>query len=218
MAGVGDEAAFDNIADPDLPFITVGQARRIRSLVRTAFAENGREVTVFSDHVRDDRGRVFGLWNVASACGADPAGETAWPGVVGAHVLGLLAAVGRDIFAGLSGAEVRARTYARLYPADQVNPDMFGHATEALPGLLELLAARIGQRPAPEHRHRHSRIRQPRPRTCPCRTGRRQRCQSRAAHQRGSLAGRGSLPRAAGRPCRRTRVAGWHSHRRPRPC
>jgi len=140
MAGVGGDVAFDNIADPDLPFITVGQARRIRSLVRTAFAENGCEVTVFSDHVRDDRGRVFGLWNLASACGSDPAGETAWPRVVGAHVMSLLAAVGGDIFAGLSGVEVRARTYARLYPADQFDPAMFGHATEVMPGLLEFLA------------------------------------------------------------------------------
>lgn len=107
MAGVGDDAAFDNIADPDLPFMSVGQASRIRSLVRTAFAENGHDVTVFSDHVRDDLGRVFGLWNVASACGADPAGETAWPGVVGAHVLGLLATIGRDIFAGMAESQVR---------------------------------------------------------------------------------------------------------------
>jgi hypothetical protein len=81
MAGADDDAAFDNIADPDLPFITVRQARRIRSLVRTAFAESGREVTAFSDHVRDDRGGVFGLWNVASACGSDPGGEKAWPRV-----------------------------------------------------------------------------------------------------------------------------------------
>jgi hypothetical protein len=41
MAGTGDDAVFENVADPDLPFITVGQASRIRSLVRTAFAENG---------------------------------------------------------------------------------------------------------------------------------------------------------------------------------
>lgn len=34
-------------------------------------------------------------------------GETAWPGVVGAHVLGLLAAVGRDIFAGMAQSQVR---------------------------------------------------------------------------------------------------------------
>src|SRR5258707_13684934 len=104
MARADDDTAFENIADPDLPFITVGQASRIRSLVRTAFAENGREVTVFSDHVRDDRGGGFGLWNVASACGSDPGGGKAWPRVVEAHVRGLPAAIHRDIFADLSGA------------------------------------------------------------------------------------------------------------------
>jgi hypothetical protein len=140
MAHADDEPAFENIADPDLPFVTVGQARRIRSQVRTAFAENGLEVRVLGDHVRDDRGRVFGLWNIASACGSDPGGQETWPRVVRAHVRGLLAAIDRDIFAGLNGAEVRARTYARLYPAGQVSPEFFGYATEAMPGLVEVLA------------------------------------------------------------------------------
>ncbi len=141
MSRADDDTPLANVADPELPFMTVTQASRIRSLVRTAFAENGREVTVFGDHVRDDRGGVFGLWNIAAACGSDPGGEQAWPRVVEeAHVRGLLAAAGRDIFAGLTGAEVRARTYARLYPAAEVSPDLFGYATEVMPGLLELLA------------------------------------------------------------------------------
>jgi hypothetical protein len=53
---------------------------------------------------------------------------------------GLLATVDRDSYAGLTGAEVRARTYAGLYPADQVSTDLFGCATEVTRGLLELLA------------------------------------------------------------------------------
>jgi len=140
MARTDDDSLFEDLADPDLPFTTVGKARRIRSLIRTAFAENGREVTVFSDHVRDDRGGVFGLWNVAAACASDTGGEKAWPRVVEEHVRGLLAAVGRDIFAGLSADEVHARTYARLCPASDVSPDAFGYAAEAMPGLLEVLA------------------------------------------------------------------------------
>ena len=140
MASADGDTPFENIADPDLPFVTVGQAGRIRSLVRTAFAENGLEVTVFGDHVRDDRRAVFGLWNVASACRSDPGGERAWPRIVGAHVRGLLATIGRNIFAGLSVDEVRARTYARLYPEGELRSELFGYATEAMPGLLELLA------------------------------------------------------------------------------
>src|SRR5262249_9880120 len=57
-----------------------------------------------------------------------------------ADVRGLLATIDRDIFAGPCGAEVRARTYARLCPAGEVSPEVFGYATEAMPGLLEVLA------------------------------------------------------------------------------
>lgn len=53
---------------------------------------------------------------------------------------GLLATVDRDIFADLSGAGVRARTYARLCPAGEVSPEVSGRPPRRCQGLLEVLA------------------------------------------------------------------------------
>ena len=34
--------------------------------------EAGREVTVYADHVVDDQGTQFGLWNLPALCGGEP--------------------------------------------------------------------------------------------------------------------------------------------------
>jgi hypothetical protein len=69
--------------DGDLP-LTAEQARTLRGLVRTAFAETGVEVVVHAGHVEDDQGGQFGLWNLAALCNDTP--EREWPDVVRAHV------------------------------------------------------------------------------------------------------------------------------------
>lgn len=71
--------AADEQRDPDLP-LTVGQAQRLRELVRTAWASAGREVTVHSDHVTDADGAEFGLWNLATLVAEAPARD--WPGIM----------------------------------------------------------------------------------------------------------------------------------------
>lgn len=69
--------------DGDLP-LDIDKAARLRSLVRTTFAEAGIEVVVLADHVVDDQGRQFGLWNIAAICNNEP--DSDWPELVRAHV------------------------------------------------------------------------------------------------------------------------------------
>lgn len=130
-------------ADPDdaLTFLGAEDAQRVRSLVRRAFADRGIEVTVYADHVVDDSGRQFGLWNVAAACHQDDRGRSAWAEVVDQHVGRVLASMDApDPFDGLDPEGARSRTYARLYERDGV-PDLTGFPhREFAPGLVEMLA------------------------------------------------------------------------------
>jgi hypothetical protein len=129
------------VPDAHLTFLTVAEADRVRSLVREAFAEQGREVIVAGDHVRDDQDARFGLWNVAVACRNEPRGQAAWPHVVAGHVAKALTHAGPDVFDGLAPSDVRARTYARLVPAVSLPAANWPcSARQAVPGLMEVLA------------------------------------------------------------------------------
>ncbi len=70
--------------DAALTFMTEDDATEFRTLVRTVFAEQGREVVVYADHVADDSGGQFGLWNIASLCSGRPRKE--WRSLVDRHV------------------------------------------------------------------------------------------------------------------------------------
>ncbi|NYI47490.1 hypothetical protein BJ993_004570 [Nocardioides aromaticivorans] len=130
-------------ADPDeaLTFLGAEDAQRVRALVRDAFARRGIEVTVYVDHVVDDSGRQFGLWNVAAACHQDDRGRSAWADVVDQHVGRVLASMDApDPFDGLTPEQARQRTYARLYERDGI-PDLTGFPhQEFAPGLVEMIA------------------------------------------------------------------------------
>lgn len=69
--------------DEVLSFLTRSEAQQVRVLVREAFGERGREVIVYADHVVDEGGVQYGLWNVAAACrsaeGGRRPGLTWWP-------------------------------------------------------------------------------------------------------------------------------------------
>jgi hypothetical protein len=95
--------------DPDLPLTTDGAAT-LRMLVRTAFAEAGVEVTLLPDHVLDDQGRQFGLWNLAAGCKTLP--EAEWPEAVRRHVATLVRP-SRDLDA-MADADLETCTYLRL--------------------------------------------------------------------------------------------------------
>ena len=79
MAWFRRKSADDDHRDPELP-LTISQAKRLRDLVRTAWASEGREVQVHSDHVTDADGAEFGLWNLATVVAEAPGRD--WPGIV----------------------------------------------------------------------------------------------------------------------------------------
>lgn len=102
--------------DPELPLST-SDAVRLRRLVRTSFAEAGREVTVYAAHVEDDAGARFGLWNLAALCQGQPAAD--WPRLVRDHVR--LLVVPSPSLDDLSDAELRAAVHLRLVEAGGVS-------------------------------------------------------------------------------------------------
>ena len=126
--------------DGCLSFLSAARADRVRYLVRQAFAERGRQVTVHLGYVRDDQGSEFGLWNVAAACHGDPRGELAWPAIVAEHVSSLLKHVDGHPLDGLTAREVRSRTYVKLFPADALpSGGGLSHLDGTVPGLVDSL-------------------------------------------------------------------------------
>lgn len=108
-------------ADRHLP-LTVDQAARLRTLVRETFAGVGVEVVVAADHVADDQGSRFGLWNLAALCAGEE--ERRWPELVRSHVAGLLAP--QPELEDLPEEQLRRDTYLRLVEADAL-PDPSWH-------------------------------------------------------------------------------------------
>lgn len=129
--------------DEALPFLTVPQADRLRVLVRTAFAERGLEADVFADHLRDNQGRTFGLWNVAANCHGAEGGEREWPAIVDDHLTRLLVAMDApDLVSQMGRLEEVARSvHVRLYESAGI-PDggSYTYGVELVPGVVELLA------------------------------------------------------------------------------
>lgn len=103
--------------DASLP-LDVNQAARLRALVREVFAEAGSEVVVHADHVEDDQGARFGLWNLAAVCADQP--EHEWPAIVGQHVEGLLDSEDLDQ---VPEADLLVSTYLRMIEAAQMPRD-----------------------------------------------------------------------------------------------
>jgi len=140
--GLFGRARRHEAMDDDLTFLTVDEARFLRSLVREAFANAGVEVTMHPGHVASDAGDEYGLWNLAAACHDDTRGRRAWPELVAEHVEKLLARAGRDPFEGLTEQAAARSTFVRLYRADDdlyANLDL-GPQHLFAPGLVEMTA------------------------------------------------------------------------------
>lgn len=121
--------------DGQLP-LTVDQAATLRRLVREAFAAHGREVIIEADHVRDDTGAQFGLWNLAVLCGQHR--ERKWPSLVDTHV-GNLISPQNDIQA-IPEDQLVDLVHLRLQSED-TGVDVSGHAVaHAIPGVFTVLA------------------------------------------------------------------------------
>ena len=125
--------------DKHLPFLTLAEADRVRTLMRDALVARGLTVTVHGDHLRVPDGPTFGLWNVAALChGSDPT-DHAWRSVVAAHVEKLMYGyVVGDPFDGLTEDDLRSRVYARLW-AEKMLPDYDLPTVPFAPGLVEML-------------------------------------------------------------------------------
>lgn len=121
--------------DRDLP-LDVDRARRLRHLVRTAFAEAGREVTVHAGYVEDDRGARYGLWNLAAQVSGAPAQE--WTRLVRRHV-GHLSRPRVDVTT-MDGDLLRRRVVARLVQRSSLpDPDLFPSSAPLSDDLTQVL-------------------------------------------------------------------------------
>lgn len=126
-------------APPDeaLTFMTEDQATLLRTLVREVFAETGREVVVYADHVVDDSGGQFGLWNLAALCASEP--QSHWRRLVEGHVRRITTEQ-PDLDA-LSDDQFRSALYLRLVEANSL-PDrgFYPYARDIGDHLVELLS------------------------------------------------------------------------------
>ncbi|WP_338673692.1 hypothetical protein V1460_11770 [Streptomyces sp. SCSIO 30461] len=127
--------------DEEFAFFSVGEAARFRGQVREAFAEQGLEVTVYSDVVTDSSGRQFGLGNLAAVCHNDDRGPRVWPEVIRGHVTTVLRTMDApSALDTLPPEQIRAQLYPRVIGSDGLDPSAFGYARHLAPGLCEVLA------------------------------------------------------------------------------
>ena len=125
--------------DSDITFMSVSTANTFRTVAREVFAELGLEVDIYPGHALDASGRGFGFWNVAALCSTAP--QSAWRSIIADHIRNVLTSFDSpDPFAALPPAEVRNRTFARLYEESAI-PGLENHPyREFAPGVVEMLA------------------------------------------------------------------------------
>ncbi|WP_300527923.1 dihydrofolate reductase family protein [uncultured Nocardioides sp.] len=125
--------------EPDLPLSTF-QARRLYHLVADAFAQAGVVVEVFGDHAVDERGRAYGLRDLAAACATES--PAAWPEVVRRHVHAEVSPV--PTLADLDDATLRSSSVLRLLPAALLPPDWDPFAEPVTDDLVSVVAIDLG--------------------------------------------------------------------------
>ncbi|QGN59202.1 hypothetical protein [Nostocoides sp. HKS02] len=129
----------DTAPDDAFPYWSSIAAGEFRRMVRAAFAEVGREVQVFPDHVVDSQGTQFGLANLAASCHSDERGRKAWAQLVQEHVRRITSSMGGpSAFDQLDDEDVLSATYCRVMPTADLIPAM-SYAEEIAPGLALVL-------------------------------------------------------------------------------
>jgi hypothetical protein len=123
--------------DEQLTYFTTAEADTFRELVRASFAEVGRDVAVYPDHVEDKTGTTFGLWNIGALCAREELSD--WADLIDDHVRRVTTPTrGLD---DLTSEELEASVYLQLVDARSVSePDLLGYAREVAPGLLEVIS------------------------------------------------------------------------------
>jgi hypothetical protein len=131
--------------DPHLPFLSVRDADLIRSLMRTSLARQGFEVADLGDHLRDELGREFGLWNVATMCRDAGHGVAIWQRVVNHHVDKLMTNIGGgDPFEHLTQDELMQRVVTKLWDPRALPLDLSEYPhREFVPDLIEALGLQL---------------------------------------------------------------------------
>jgi hypothetical protein len=136
-----EELPGDGEPDADFPFLTVGQAARLRARTRAAFAEAGVESTIHGDHLTASDGWTFGLHNLFAGCHAEAGGERAWPKVVRAHVAKAVRLRSEPSPADLPADKLLAHAFIRVCGAGTLpSLDRMGYHRRLGGDLLELLA------------------------------------------------------------------------------
>jgi hypothetical protein len=139
------EGGDDDGPDADLAFLSPAQASLLHGLFREAMAERGRELVVDGDgKLRDSRGTLYDLRNIAVLCRDDPGGEKEWPVLIAGYADHLLKVDSREAraeVAALTPERARDLVYLAVFPAASMGPNAAGYrsAPELAPGLLELL-------------------------------------------------------------------------------
>jgi hypothetical protein len=136
----------DDGPDAGLDFLSRGQAGLVRKLFREAMAERGRELAVDRDgRIKDARGSIYSLRNIAALCRGHPGGEKEWPQLIAGYADQVLKADPLEAMAeiaALTPGQARSLVYPSVFAATSLGPGIAGYrsAPELAPGLLELLA------------------------------------------------------------------------------
>lgn len=125
--------------EPDLP-LTGFQAHRFYRLVTDAFREAGQVVQVLGDHVVDERGRAYGLRDLAAVCATET--PASWPEVVRRHVHDAVSPA--PTLADLDDHTVESSCVLRLLPEVLLPPEWGPAAERVTDDLVSVVAIDLG--------------------------------------------------------------------------